>query len=593
DKDNLELGDEKLETDSKKSRIQKPAHPLLIRLSVSDRYNGAGLEAGAFISVKAKLERPMPASLPSGYDYAEVAYFQNIVATGHALEQPRLVKTADPSSFFLKMAAIHQQLTRHIIQKTGAESGPIAAAFVTNDVGSISDSDNIAMRKAGLTHLLSVGGMHIAVVIGAVIFISIRLLALFPYLALHYPLRLIAAINGAFIGLIYTFIAGCEIPTVRSMLTAALILWGIALGRRAFSLRLVAAAAMIIMIFRPESVLSPSFQLSFAAVTTVIALAEAPEVKRLFEHYEVGWLKKIALIAGEILLSGAVVEAVVAPITIYHFHQSGLYGAIANILAIPLTTFIIIPAEAAALATDVIGCSAPFWWITAYGIHFLLVIAHYVAALPMAGIMLPMMQASTCLLLMMGWLWLGLWKSRWRLWGIALLLLGLMIVIFTPRPDVLINRDGETIVFKTNPRPLSYRFIWAKNNPYNQDQAATILGFEKAQQIPPFHESACQKSPCMVKTDDQRHALLVIRGKAKSPPISLCETSDLVISDQILPESCHPKIAKIDPCMLIKTGGMALYWSPKKQGFPQIITTQSGHDQHPWIKSILPVACRS
>ena len=64
----------------------------------------------------------------------------------------------------------------------------------------------------------------------------------------------------------------------------------------------------------------------------------------------------------------------------FHFHRAGLYGALANVVAIPLTTFVIMPLEALALLFDLVGLGAPFWWLAGQALAFLLWLAHAAAA---------------------------------------------------------------------------------------------------------------------------------------------------------------------------------------------------------------------
>ncbi|MEO5494690.1 MAG: ComEC/Rec2 family competence protein [Sphingomonas sp.] len=162
-------------------------------------------------------------------------------------------------------------------------------------------------------------------------------------------------------------LTGNQVPTMRSCIAALLVLTALAMGREAITLRLVAAGAFVVLLLWPEALVGPSFQLSFAAVAAIVALHEQPTVRRWFLKRDEAWWRKAGRELGSLLLTGVVVEAALAPIALYHFHKSGLYGAFANIVAIPLTTFVIMPAEALALALalDAIGLGAPFWWVTA------------------------------------------------------------------------------------------------------------------------------------------------------------------------------------------------------------------------------------
>ena len=124
-----------------------------------------------------------------------------------------------------------------------------------------------AMRRSGLTHLLSVSGLHIAAVVAFAMFMSLKLLALSETLALRCNLVLVAAAVAAAAGIGYTLLTGAQVPTVRSCVAALLILLGIALGRDALSMRLIAAGALVVLFFRPEALAGPSFQMSFMSVT--------------------------------------------------------------------------------------------------------------------------------------------------------------------------------------------------------------------------------------------------------------------------------------------------------------------------------------
>ena len=239
--------------------------------------------------------------------------------------------------------------------------------MATGDTGGIEEPDQEAMRRSGLAHLLSVSGLHITAVVGLTMILASRLLALNMRLALTGRVPLVSAATAAAAALGYTWLTGSEVPTIRSCIAALLVLAAMAMGREALTLRLVATGALVVLLLWPESLASPSFQLSFAAVTAIIALAEHPAVRRWFAPREEGWAGRTLRGAGSLLLTGLIVEIVLMPIAVYHFHKAGVYGALANIIAIPLTTFVVMPLEALALLFDAIGLGAPFWWLGGAG----------------------------------------------------------------------------------------------------------------------------------------------------------------------------------------------------------------------------------
>src|SRR6185369_11233097 len=112
-------------------------------------------------------------------------------------------------------------------------------------------------------------------------------------------------------------------PAVRSCAAALLVLIALSLGREAITLRLVAAGAFFVLLLWPEALAGPSFQLSFAAVTAIIALHEHPRVRGWFARREEGRGRRLARNLASLLLTGLVVEMALMPIGLFHFHKAG------------------------------------------------------------------------------------------------------------------------------------------------------------------------------------------------------------------------------------------------------------------------------
>jgi competence protein ComEC len=379
-----------------------PDLPKRLRVNIANGDAPAGLAKGDRIRLRARLMPPPGAALPGGYDFARTAWFQQLGATGKALGRVERI-TASPSG-----GSLRERIGAHIRAAAPRGSDGIAVALVTGDQGSVSEADAEAMRRSGLAHLLSVSGLHISAAVGAAMLLTLRLLALSPMLALRWPLMLIAGGVGAAIGIAYTLLSGAEVPTVRACVAALLVLAGMAIGREALTLRLVAAGALIVLLIWPEALVGPSFQLSFAAVTAIVALHEHPRMRAFMAARDEGALFRLGRSTVALLLSGLAVELALAPIALFHFHKEGLYGAIANIFAIPITTFIVMPLELLALIFDLAGLGAPFWWLTGKSIALLLWIAHLAGNAPGAVAMLPTWPAAAFALIVAGGLWICL-----------------------------------------------------------------------------------------------------------------------------------------------------------------------------------------
>ena len=332
-----------------------PALPPRVRVSVDEDKLPAGVARGAAIRVRARLAPPPPMALPGTYDFARDAWFKGIGAVGKALGPGH--RAFDRRS--RRARRPRDGLRRHIVARLPPSSAGIAIALVTGDQNTVDQDDADAMRRSGLTHLLSVSGLHIAAVVAFTMLLTLKLLALSERLALRFNLVLVAAAFAAAAGVGYTLLTGAQVPTVRSCVAALLILGGIALGRDAISIRLIAVGALLVMLFRPEAVAGASFQMSFAAVTAIVALHSTRWARRLFQRRDEGAIARLLREIGTLVATGLAVELALIPLALFHFHRSGLYGVGANIIAIPLTTFVIMPLEAGALLFDIAGLGRP------------------------------------------------------------------------------------------------------------------------------------------------------------------------------------------------------------------------------------------
>jgi len=559
-----------------------PGLPPRARLNLDEKAAPAGLVPGARVAAKARLEPPPPPPLPGAYDFAEVAWFQGIGATGKAMGPVTVTAPAPPGGGFMRWLAGRQlALTTHIEHQLAGSEGGVAAAFVTGDVGAISDDDNNAFRRSGLAHLLSISGLHVTAVVAATMFLVLRLLALSPKLALRANLLLIAAAAGALAGIAYTLLSGAQVPTVRSCVAALLVLGGIALGREAMTLRMVAAGALIVMLFRPEALVGPSFQLSFAAVTAIIAFHEHPKVRALLLKRDEGVGRKLLRELVGLLATGFLVEAALAPIAVYHFHRAGFYGALANIVAIPLTTFVIMPLEALALVFDLAGVGAPFWWLAGKGLLFLLWIARSVSALPGAVTSLPSMPLAAFLLMVAGGLWVALWRTKARRLGAIPFAIGMTWALLTPPPDLLITGDGQHLAVRTPDGAL--HLLRPKAKDYVREQFAEGSGVQTtALDLDVLPGAICSRDVCVATLRRGRRDWHLVA--TRTPYLldiaqfkEVCGWADIAVSDRHLPRTCTPRWLKLDAPQLRQTGGIAIALARGE------VRTVHADDHHPWI----------
>jgi competence protein ComEC len=266
-----------------------PALPRRVRISIAERDAPPSVTAGARVRMRARVVPPPPMPLPGAYDFARDAWFKGIGAVGKNLGPVQLLAPGSDRA----LDHIRSRLGDHIRAELPGPPGGIATALATGDQHAVDKDDADAMRRAGLIYLIVVSGLHVAAVIGAAMFLTLKLLALSERLALRFNLVLVAAGVGALVGIAYTVLTGMQVPTLRSCIAALLVLAGIALGRDSISLRLLAVAALALLVIRPETLAGASFQLSFAAVAAIIALHSTEWARRHFARRDEGPLARI------------------------------------------------------------------------------------------------------------------------------------------------------------------------------------------------------------------------------------------------------------------------------------------------------------
>lgn len=556
--------------------------PRLIRVTIKDEDMVAGLVEGDTIRLRARLVPPPGAPVPGGYDFSRTAWFLGLGASGSAIGPVLRISPPQPEG-----SGLRTRLSVHVRSQIEGSAGGIAAAFASGDRGGIAPEDEEAMRASGLTHLLSISGLHITAVVAAVLFMTLRLLALSPWLALRWPLPLIAAGAGALAGIGYTALTGAEVPTIRSCVAAVLVLIGIAIGREAMTLRLVATGAIIILLLWPEALMGPSFQLSFAAITVIVALHENRSVRAMTMRRDEDFGRRLARGMLSLLVTGIAVELALAPIALFHFHKSGVYGALANIIAIPLTTFVTMPLEALALLFDLVGLGAPFWWLTGLSLDVLLWLARVVAAAPGAVAVVPEVPLGSITLIIGGGLWLLLWKTKVRLAGLFPIAIGVLLALLVPAPDILITGDGRHLAVRGSDGTM--HLLRSRSGDYIRDVLAERFGtLAPLEDIDVAKGAKCGRDLCVIRVSDGTRDWQVAATRSDyllpwQSFIKTCRSVDIIVSSRKLPRACTARWITADRLLLEKTGGLAITLRSQK-----VERTLRQHDDHPWRRAPAP-----
>ncbi len=430
-------------------RVQPEWTPERIRLSVNT--NMDGIRAGDRVDLRAVLYPPPLPAMPGAYDFARQAYFEQIGAVGYSVSAIKLQNR--PDNWHLKkwLADLRQTLAERIRNHSASEDvGNVAAGLLVGDRGAIKKRVMEQMRDAGLAHLLAISGLHLALVAAICFFMVRLLLALSSRMALKHPIKQYAAAAAIVFSFFYLMITGAPISAQRAFIMTGLVLSAVLLNRSVTPLRSIALAAFLVLLFTPESLLSPSFQMSFAAAGALIASFEVLRKPMGALLEDAGVLRRASVYVIGVLLSSLVAGFATAPFALYHFSHMSSYSLLANLVAVPLTSLWIMPWGVAAFALMPFGFEALALYPMGVGIDVVMRVAEFVSALPNANPPIQALPMASLACISVGMLWLALWKTKLRLLGVLALIPAVVIALNHSLPDILVNEDGRMLAFRAN-----------------------------------------------------------------------------------------------------------------------------------------------
>jgi len=538
-------------------------------------------EPGDEVAVRAMLMPPPRPVAPGAYDFSRDLFFRGIGAVGYGMGTPKVILHAQPSFGETWLASLRQRITLRILDALTPPEAGVAAALLTGQRGHIPEDDMVAVRSAGLAHLLAISGLHVGLVAGILFFVFRAALALNERLALDHPIKKWAAVAALLGSLGYMLLTGATIPTQRAFLMLFLVLSAVLLDRTAITMRLVAWAALVVLLLRPESMLGASFQLSFAAVVALIAVYETWRVGR--SNGDRGKVRRLFGYVTGVGLTTLIASAAIAPLAAYHFNRLPVYDLLGNLVAVPVASLWVMPWGLAALALMPLGLEQLALIPMSWGIAAILWTAHAVASLPGAVLLVRSAPGWGLPLFAVGLLWLCLWRQRWRWWGIPVLIAALLTPMMERPPDVLADESADLFAVRgadgslglsTTSRNRFTAEAWLRR--MGQDHAWGWRSDEALSQ-----GMACDGLGCIIHLDGLEVAMV---GDPRAYAED-CLSADLLVSAEPLGDACpHPR-ATIDRFDLWRYGSHAVWLT----GNGIKVKTVDGHrGDRPWVVPPLP-----
>ena len=397
----------------------------------------AAFQPGQVVILTAHLSAPEGAAEPGGFDFRRMAYFDRLGAVGYTRTPVLLWDEAEAGTQLINR--LRSQMAAGMRAAMPSQAGAFAAGAMTGDRSGINLDTVQALRDSNLAHLLAISGMNMAFLIGFTFALIRYGVALIPPVALRVDSRKVAAVISLGVAWFYLLLSGSNVATERAFIMVAVMLGAILLDRRALTLRSVAIAAVIILLWQPESLAEPGFQMSFAATVALIAGFNALDGAVLRER-----LPRWVIPLFTLVLSSVLAGAATAPYAAAHFNRFTDYGLLANLATVPMMSLVMAAGAIAALFAP-LGLEALPLWVMEQASRWILFVAHWVARLE--GAVTPVISPGPWVvpLITLGGVWVVLWRGRARFAGVLPVIVALGLWGLAERPLILISSDGALV----------------------------------------------------------------------------------------------------------------------------------------------------
>ena len=458
--------------------------PKYVRININNKKYQP--KFGDYVEVEANLIPIQKQVIPGAYNLEREFYYRQIggIAYNGFIKKHENRQTNNLyESFKNKAYNIRENINNRIINAIGEEYGVLVGSFITGIRGKISSQDYDDMTYAGLVHLIAISGLNMAIIMGFIFWIVRRILVQSEYLTLNFDIKKISAIFAIIFGFLYLSITGFPVSANRAYIMACLFFIGILIDREIDTMRFLAFSAILILFFEPQLVLNPAFQLSFFAVIGLIGgfkFLQQHNVKMWTTNL---WLKPIFYIYGTII-SSIITEISVSPLVIYHFNNWTPYNIFANLIAIPLTSFITLPFATISILLFPLNLEKILLIPAGWTIGIVLKISKYIVSLPHAIFIISSPSLLGLSLIILGFLWFMLWEQKWRYFGIFLFILGIILSPFKQKINVIIDKTDEFIIIIDKNIYFSYT-----RNDYKKSVITKKLGYKNYRNLKEYNEN--------------------------------------------------------------------------------------------------------
>lgn len=420
-------------------------NPLIGQYRITNTGAQEDFNVGECVEMIGTIFPPSRVPLLNGFQLDRKYFYESISGIGYANSEIFKIKCprgADKLSFTARLNNLRRKIGLQISTILPPSTAGIAEALIIGEKSNISPQITDNYRGAGLAHFLAVSGLHLGCIAGLIFFLVRWILALFPSIALRYDSKKPAAVAAILFSALYLLMSGMAVPAERAFIMTVVVLIGVLFDRQAISMRMVSFAALVILISMPQALISVSFQMSFAAVYALVAFYERFAGFMASQKQQISWFGRIMHYLIGIVVADFVASLATAPMAMYHFQQLAIYTSLGNLLAGPLIGLYLMPMILVCLATLPFNAAALPLKALGWGLETLNNITAEVSALPNSLLTVPDMPLWGFLLIVCGAYWLCAWQKKWRLWGLAPIVAGLLSILTAQNPVALVAPNG-------------------------------------------------------------------------------------------------------------------------------------------------------
>ena len=446
-----------------------------------------------------------------------------------------------------KMDALRLNIMEKLRASLSDKQAEIAIPLVVGEQQIVSPEIYDIYRLAGIAHVLSVSGFHMALLATFVFFLVQSLLALMPVISLRFSAKKVAAVLSLIVTGFYLMISGFQVPAIRSFLMIALVFLGVLTERKTVSLYSVLLVAVVLLCIRPEWITSISFQFSFISVLILVGLYE--DVSASFSSRSFGVILLTALLAN------VIVSVALAPFVIYHFNQFNPYAVMGNLVTSVVFSFCVMP------LLFVSTLLMPFGWegfllkIVGFLLDKITAVAEWISRLPYAEVFVPSFSMWGLGFVAFGIVWLCLVKSKRRFWGCAVILAGFIIGYSLVRvPDLVVMDKGRAVLVRQEDG--SFQILGNNQNwmakirlrKNGQDKARIVSDdfVQIRQKMVAFHPDFCQKADLAILWKKSKLCVNAVQFIPKSQKVyDVYLTPDILIQEVGADERKRPWMQEI------------------------------------------------